>query len=41
MNQRYLREMDYFLEYARRGKGESVNSPAMAQRVLGLTLGEE
>ncbi len=41
VNQRYLREMDYFLEYARRGKGESVNSPAMAQRVLGLTLGEE
>ena len=40
VNQRYLREMDYFLDYAGKGKGESINSPAMAQKVLGLTLGE-
>lgn len=40
VNQRYLREMAYFLDYACKGKGESINSPAMAQKVLGLTLGE-
>lgn len=40
VNQRYLREMTYFLDYACKGEGESVNSPAMAQKVLGLTLGE-
>ena len=40
MNQRYLREMAYFLGYACKGRGESINSPAMAQKVLGLTLGE-
>ena len=40
VNQRYLREMAYFLDYACKGEGESVNSPAMAQKVLGLTLGE-
>ena len=40
VNQRYLREMAYFLDYARKGEGESINSPAMAQKVLGLTLGE-
>ena len=40
VNQRYLREIDYFLDYAGKGKGESINSPAMAQKVLGLTLGE-
>ena len=39
VNQRYLREMDYFLRYAQTGAGESVNSPAMAQKVLSLTLG--
>ena len=40
VNERYLREMAYFLDYARKGEGESINSPAMAQKVLGLTLGE-
>ena len=40
VNQRYLREMAYFLDYACKGEGESINSPAMAQKVLGLTLGE-
>ncbi len=40
VNQRYLREMAYFLNYACKGEGESINSPAMAQKVLGLTLGE-
>lgn len=40
VNQRYLREMEYFLDYARTGRGESVNSPAMALDVLRLTLGE-
>ena len=40
VNQRYLREMAYFLGYACKGRGESINSPAMAQKVLGLTLGE-
>ena len=40
VNQRYLREMDYFLDYAQGGAGESVNTPAMALDVLKLTLGE-
>lgn len=40
VNQRYLRELEYFLDYARRGTGESVNPPAMALDVLKLTLGE-
>lgn len=40
VNQRYLRELNYFLEYARQGSGESLNPPAMALDVLKLTLGE-
>lgn len=40
VNQRYLREMDYFLTYLQSGAGESVNPPAMALEVLKLTLGE-
>lgn len=41
VNDRYLREMEYFLDYALDGQGESLNSPAMALDVLKLTLGEE
>lgn len=40
VNQRYMREMEYFVEYALQGKGESVNSPAKALQVLKTTLGE-
>ena len=40
VNQRYLREMDYFLNYAQIGAGISVNSPETALDVLRLTLGE-
>ena len=40
VNERYLREMDYFLTYAQSGAGESVNPPAAALQVLKLTLGE-
>ncbi|WP_367923954.1 Gfo/Idh/MocA family protein [uncultured Ruthenibacterium sp.] len=40
VNQRYLREMDYFLDYAQSGIGESVNTPDTALDVLKLTLGE-
>lgn len=40
VNQRYLREMEYFLNYAQNGAGESVNSPRTALEVLKLTLGE-
>lgn len=40
VNERYLREMDYFLTYLQSGAGESVNPPAMALDVLKLTLGE-
>lgn len=36
----YQREMTYFLDYAKNGQGESVNSPAEAQDVLKLTLGQ-
>ncbi|MBQ7859230.1 MAG: Gfo/Idh/MocA family oxidoreductase [Faecalibacterium sp.] len=36
----YRREMEYFLDYALTGVGESVNSPAEALAVLKLTLGE-
>ncbi len=39
LNQRYLREMDYFLRYALTGQGASVNSPETALRVLSLSLG--
>lgn len=41
VNDRYMREMEYFLDYAINGQGESINSPAMALDVLKLTLGEE
>ena len=41
VNDRYMREMEYFLDYAINGQGESINSPAMAMDVLKLTLGEE
>lgn len=40
LNERYMREMEYFVGYALHGKGESVNSPGMALDVLRLTLGE-
>ncbi|EJX05624.1 oxidoreductase domain protein [gut metagenome] len=40
VNERYLREMDYFIDYVQSGKGESINSPRMALDVLRLTLGE-
>ena len=41
VNERYMREMDYFLDYALHGNGPSVNTPETALRVLKLTLGEE
>ena len=40
VNERYLREMDYFIDYVQNGKGASINSPAMALDVLRLTQGE-
>lgn len=40
VNERYLREMDYFIEYALHGAGESVNSPQKALKVLEISLGE-
>ena len=40
VNERYLREMSYFVDYARTGTGDSVNTPATASKVLKLTLGE-
>ncbi len=40
VNQRYLREMEYFLNYAEKGAGPSVNDPATALDVLRLTLGQ-
>ena len=36
----YRREMEYFLDYALTGTGESVNTPADAMDVLKLSLGE-
>lgn len=36
----YRREMEYFLDYALTGEGESVNTPADALDVLKLSLGE-
>ena len=36
----YRREMEYFLDYALHGEGESVNTPAEALDVLRLSLGE-
>lgn len=40
VNERYRREMAYFLDYALGGAGESVNTPQTALDVLKLTLGE-
>ena len=40
VNERYLREMAYFLDYARGRDAESVNPPRTALDVLKLTLGE-
>lgn len=40
LNMRYLRELNYFLDYALAGEGTSVNSPETALRVLALTLGQ-
>lgn len=41
VNERYLREMNYFLDYAAGEKTESLNPPATALQVLKLTLGEQ
>ena len=40
VNERYLREMRYFLDYAQSGAGASANPPETALDVLKLTLGE-
>lgn len=40
VNQRYIREMEYFLDYASGETTQSVNTPAMGLDVLRLTLGE-
>ena len=40
VNRRYEREMEYFVDYALTGSGESCNPPALALKVLKLTLGE-
>ena len=40
VNRRYEREMEYFVDYARNGTGESVNPPRRALEVLALTQGE-
>ena len=40
VNQRYLREMNYFLDYAAGSGPESLNPPATALAVLKLTLGQ-
>ena len=40
VNRRYEREMDYFVDYALHGEGESLNPPSTALDVLKLTLGE-
>ena len=40
VNRRYEREMEYFVDYALTGSGESCNPPALALNVLKLTLGE-
>ena len=40
VNRRYEREMEYFVDYALTGSGESCNPPALALDVLKLTLGE-
>ena len=40
VNERYLREMAYFLDYAAGPQAESCNTPRMALDVLKLTLGK-
>ncbi len=40
VNERYLREMEYFVTYALTGAGPSCNTPATALQVLRLTLGK-
>jgi predicted dehydrogenase len=40
VNERYVREMAYFFDYAQSDAVESVNSPQQAQDVLKLTLGQ-
>mgnify|MGYP000145795883 CR=1 FL=1 len=40
VNRRYEREMEYFVDYALTGCGESCNPPALALKGLKLTLGE-
>ena len=41
VNERYLREMEYFLDYALGDEPESRNPPATALAVLNLTLGKQ
>ena len=41
VNRRYEREMEYFVDYALTGSGESCNPPALALNVLKLDLGGE
>ena len=41
VNRRYLREMEYFLDYALGDESESLNPPATALAVLNLTLGKQ
>ena len=41
VNERYLRDMNYFLDYAAGEETESLNPPATALQVLKLTLGEQ
>ena len=41
VNRRYLREMEYFLDYALGDEPESLNPPATALAVLNLTLGKQ
>ena len=41
VNERYLREMNYFLDYAAGEETESLTPPATALQVLKLTLGEQ
>lgn len=40
LNCRYEREMEYFLNYALNGQGESINSPKTALQILKTALGE-
>ena len=40
VNRRYIREMEYFIDYALNSKNNSINSPQMAYDTLKVTLGE-